>query len=591
MSEIYADQFCDWLVEADYTHCFFVSGGNIMHLLNSARKRFVCIPVVHEVAAGIAAEYFNETSTDKKAFAMVTAGPGITNIVTAIAGAWLESRELLIVAGQVKSSDLASTRIRQRGIQEVGGIAILTSITKSAVQIKKPLPKSKILELCQESKQGKAGPVFIEFCLDAQGSPANDALNSSNPAYLLQEKEATSTQIAELNRAISSCERPIILLGGGVPRNSMSYLLPHLEKMGIPIMTTWNGLDRMDASHPLYWGRPNTWGQRSSNILLQQADLVIAVGTRLGLQQTGFNWKGFAPLAKVVQVDIDEAELSKGHPHVGLPICADATTVLNAIRTDDASIERWGEWKAFGMKVLALLPHNEPINSHSPEFLSPYDFVESLSKILSPDDILIPCSSGGAFTTVMQTFRQQAGQKVVTNHGLASMGYGLSGAIGAAYANPGKRTILIEGDGGFAQNVQEVGTVAVGKLPIKIFIFDDGGYASIRMTQANYFNGEYVGCDRETGLGLPHWPDLFAAYGVRAHTLDASNPFSAEVLAMLDDDKPAAFIVPIDPKQTYFPKIASRVMENGMMESNPLHLMSPELSQVVASEVLKYLRV
>ena len=143
MSKIYADQFCDWLVEAGYTHCFFVSGGNIMHLLNSARKRFVCIPVVHEVAAGIAAEYFNETSPEKKAFAMVTAGPGITNIVTAVAGAWLESRELLVVAGQVKSSDLSSTRIRQRGIQEVGGVAILSSITKSAVQIKKPLPKSK----------------------------------------------------------------------------------------------------------------------------------------------------------------------------------------------------------------------------------------------------------------------------------------------------------------------------------------------------------------------------------------------------------------------------------------------------------------
>jgi acetolactate synthase-1/2/3 large subunit len=590
MSQIYADQFCDWLEEAGYTHCFFVSGGNIMHLLNSARKRFTCIPVVHEVAAGIAAEYFNETSSEKRAFAMVTAGPGITNIVTAIAGAWLESRELLVVAGQVKSSDLASPEIRQRGIQEVGGVAILSSITKSAVQLKKPLPKSKILELCQESRQGKAGPVFMEICLDVQGSPGDDKLSDSKPVQPESKKGPTVAQIAELNLAISFSARPIILLGGGVPRNSMAQLLPHLQTISIPVMTTWNGLDRIDASHPLYWGRPNTWGQRSSNVLLQQTDLVIAIGTRLGLQQTGFNWKGFAPLAKVIQVDIDEAELSKGHPHVDLPICADSTAVLNAITSDSASIERWREWKAFGEKVLTLLPHNEPINSHSPEFLSPYDFVESLSKILRKDDVLIPCSSGGAFTTVMQTFRQQVGQKVVTNKGLASMGYGLSGAIGAAYANPGKRTILIEGDGGFSQNIQEIGTVAVGNLPIKIFIFDDGGYASIRMTQANYFNGEYVGCDRATGLGLPNWLPLFTSYGVRAHTLDARNPLSSEVLAMLADDKPAAFIVPIDPKQTYFPKIASRVMENGMMESNPLHLMSPELPQKMASQVLKYLQ-
>jgi len=591
MNQTYADQFCDWLVEAGYTHCFFVSGGNIMHLLNSARKRFTCIPVVHEVAAGIATEYFNETSSHERAFAMVTAGPGITNIVSAIAGAWLESRELLVVAGQVKSTDLASSRIRQRGIQEVGGIAIVSSITKSAIQIKKPLRKSEVIAFCEESRIGRAGPVFLEFCLDAQGSTSDNDLNDSVLNHRVSDVTASKAQIAELNLLISSSHRPIILLGGGVPRNAMSKLLPHLEAVGVPIMTTWNGLDRIDSDHPLYWGRPNTWGQRSSNILLQQSDLVIAVGTRLGLQQTGFNWREFASLAKVVQVDIDEAELTKGHPHVDLPICADACAVLEAIQKDVAPDDRWGEWKEFGQDVLTLLPHNEPVNSHHPRYLSPYDFVERLSEILTNDDIVIPCSSGGAFTTMMQAFQQKLGQIVVTDKGLASMGYGLSGAIGASYANPGKRTILIEGDGGFAQNIQEVGTVAVGNLPLKIFIYDDGGYASIRMTQSNYFNGEYVGCDRETGLGLPNWLPFFASYGVRAHTLDTKNAFSNEVLAMLNDDFPAAFIVPIDPEQTYFPKIASKVMPDGMMQSNPLHLMSPELSEEVARRVFKYLKV
>lgn len=591
MNQTYADQFCDWLVEAGYTHCFFVSGGNIMHLLNSARKRFTCIPVVHEVAAGIATEYFNETSSDGRAFALVTAGPGITNIVSAIAGAWLESRELLVIAGQVKSTDLASSGIRQRGIQEVGGIAIVSSITKSAVQIKKPLPKSEVVTVCEESRTPKAGPVFFEFCLDAQGSPSDDKLNDPISIHKILSASASKTQIDELNQFISSSQRPIILLGGGVSRSAMAELLPHLEAVGIPIMTTWNGLDRVDTAHPLYWGRPNTWGQRSSNVLLQQSDLVIAVGARLGLQQTGFNWKEFAPLATVVQVDIDEAELTKGHPHVALPICADSSAVVKTIKSDIASGDKWGDWKEFGREVLSLLPHNESVNSHDPQYLNPYDFVEKLSEILNKDDIVIPCSSGGAFTTMMQAFRQRLGQMVVTDKGLASMGYGLSGAIGASYANPGKRTILVEGDGGFAQNIQEVGTVAVGNLPLKIFIYDDGGYASIRMTQTNYFNGEYVGCDRETGLGLPNWLPFFASYGVRAHTLDTKNPFSEEVLAMLNDDKPAAFIVPIDPKQTYFPKIASKVMPDGMMQSNPLHLMSPELPEDVAKRVFKYLKV
>lgn len=591
MNQTYADEFCDWLAESGYTHCFFVSGGNIMHLLNAARKRFTCIPVVHEVAAGIATEYFNETSSNGRAFAMVTAGPGITNIVTAIAGAWLESRELLVIAGQVKSTDLASLRIRQRGIQEVGGIAIVSSITKTAIQIKKPLRKSDVIAACEESRIGRAGPVFLEFCLDAQGSPSDDSLNDSVSTHAVSELTPSRTQIAELNLLVSTSQRPIILLGGGVARSVMPELLPHLEALGIPLMTTWNGLDRVDSEHPLYWGRPNTWGQRSSNILLQQSDLVIAVGTRLGLQQTGFNWREFTTLAKVVQVDIDEAELTKGHPHVDLPICADSYAVLRAIRRDVAPQDPWHEWKDFGREVLTLLPHNEPINSHDRQYLSPYDFVERLSEILTKDDIIIPCSSGGAFTTMMQALRQKSGQIVVTDKGLASMGYGLSGAIGASYANPGKRTILVEGDGGFAQNIQEVGTVAVGNLPLKIFIYDDGGYASIRMTQTNYFNGEYVGCDRETGLGLPNWLPFFASYGVRAHTLDAKNPFTDEVLAMFEDDLPAAFIVPIDPKQTYFPKIASKVMPDGMMQSNPLHLMSPELSEEVASRVFKYLKV
>lgn len=562
-----------------------------MHLLNSARKRFTCIPVVHEVAAGIATEYFNETSSDKRSFAMVTAGPGITNIVSAIAGAWLESRELLVIAGQVKSTDLASSRIRQRGIQEVGGIPIVSSITKSAIQIRKPLPKSEVIARCEESRTGKAGPVFMEFCLDAQGSPSDDNLNDSLSTYWVSDVTASKAQITELNLLVSASQRPIILLGGGVSRNAMTKLLPHLEALGIPLMTTWNGIDRVDSGHPLYWGRPNTWGQRSSNILLQQSDLVIAVGTRLGLQQSGFNWKEFTPLAKVVQVDIDDAELTKGHPHVDLPICADSSAVVLAIKSDAVPKDKWIEWKEFGQEVLSLLPHNEAVNSHDPQYLSPYDFVEKLSEVLNKDDIVIPCSSGGAYTTMMQAFMQKLGQIVVNNKGLASMGYGLSGAIGASYANPGKRTILVEGDGGFAQNIQEVGTVAVGNLPLKVFIYDDGGYASIRMTQVNYFNGEYVGCDRETGLGLPNWLPFFGSYGVRAHTLVAKNPFSDEVLAMLEDEKPVAFIVPIDPNQTYFPKIASKVMEDGMMQSNPLHLMSPELPQDVAQRVFKYLRV
>lgn len=591
MKETYSDQFCDWLTDQGYTHCFFVAGGNIMHLLNSARSRFTCIPVVHEVAAGIAVEYFNETSSGSKAFALVTAGPGVTNIVTAIAGAWLESRELLVVGGQVKSSDLASPQLRQRGIQELNGVALVESITKQTLLVQRPVVESRILEICDASSEGRPGPVFIEFCLDAQGAPSDLALNNGLPPSIQSSALPTENEVNQINSLISTSLRPILLIGGGVSRERMAHLLPHLETLGIPIMTTWNALDRIDSSHPLYWGRPNTWGQRSANALLQQSDLIIAVGTRLGIQQSGFNWKGFAPLATIVHVDIDMSELTKGHPNVDLAVHADAYEVLNRILADgvDGSGSSWSEWKLFGLTVRELLPNNESVNSHTPGYLNPYDFVEAISKVLDGEDVVIPCSSGGAFTTVMQAFQQKYGQKVVTDKGLASMGYGLSGAIGASYANPGKRVVLIEGDGGFAQNIQEIGTVVAGHLPLKIFIYDNSGYASIRMTQANYFGGEYVGCDRETGLGLPNWESLFASYGIKTHSIDPSNPFEDSVLESMKSDEPVAFILPIDPEQTYFPKISSRVLPDGSMESNPLHLMTPELNADVTKKVFRYL--
>jgi acetolactate synthase-1/2/3 large subunit len=337
---------------------------------------------------------------------------------------------------------------------------------------------------------------------------------------------------------------------------------------------------------------------RWSNALLQQADVIVAAGTRLGIQQTGFNWEGFAPLAKIVQIDIDEAELGKGHPHVDVPICADATETLlkvlgqaGELRVAEETVQRLEEWRAFGAELRSALPLQDPANAHASGFLDPFEFMTMLSAQLAEDDVVIPCSSGGAFTVSMQALEQKQGQRIATDKGLASMGYGLSGAIGAALTNRAKRVILIEGDGGFAQNVQEVGTAVAQGLPVKMFIFCNEGYASIRMTQRNYFGGAYVGCDIATGLGLPDWVRLFGAYDVPVVSLDPQTPFDNEVMHQMRAPGPAAFLVPIDPEQTYFPKINSRVTESGAMESSPLHAMSPDLSDELSLAVFKYLRM
>ena len=223
--------------------------------------------------------------------------------------------------------------------------------------------------------------------------------------------------------------------------------------------------------------------------------------------------------------------------------------------------------------------------------MNPFDFVEQLSEKLSTSDVIISCSSGGAFTTMMQAFNQKSGQIIVSDKGLASMGYGLSGAIGAAYANPNKRVILVEGDGGFAQNLQELGSAVVSGAALKIFIYSNNGYASIRMTQRNYFDGAYIGCDISTGLGLPDWVKLFQAYGIEIIEINSDSFTDPKFLKALNDSSIRAFLVPIDPEQTYFPKITSKVLMNGQMESNPLHLMTPDLTNEIQLAVFKYLEV
>lgn len=583
----------DWLRELGYTHCFFVAGGNIMHLLDGARTRMTCVPVVHEVAAGIAAEYFNESGAPGRAFALVTAGPGVTNILTAMGGAFLESRELLVLAGQVKRSDLATGGIRQRGIQEIDGIALAESVSVETLRIEEPVDRARFVSTVMRGRQNRPGPVFIELCLDAQGAPVDRSQferdsNTPAPGPSAQLIANGLEAVAPVHELTRDAKRPIWLIGGGVSRKTMAAILPDLRRAGVPLMTTWNGADRLAADEPLYMGRPNTWGQRSANMILRQADAIVAFGSRLGLQQTGFNWQEFGADATVVQFDVDVTELKKGHPKVDVPVWGDANAALRELAKLD--YPEYTDWTSFCREVRAALSLDDPANTTRAGFISPYAFYMHLAKIAADDDIIIPCSSGGANSTGMQAFEPKGGQIIVTDKGLASMGYGLSGAIGAALGHR-RRTVLVEGDGGFLQNMQELATVAVNRLPLKIFIFANEGYGSIRTTQKNYFNGAYLGCDIRTGLGFPDWEPMFRSFGIPVQTLTEDWREDTAFKAAFDAIGPHAFIVPIDTEQTYFPKISSRVTATGSMESRPLHDMSPDLPDDVRHRVSRYMEV
>ena len=437
-----------------------------MHLLDSARNRLKCIPVVHEVAAGIAVEYFNQVSSTEKAFALVTAGPGLTNIVTAVAGAWLEHRDLLVIGGQVKSTDLMSGSIRQRGIQEIDGVSIVSSLCKEAVTLKEQIREEELKAIVQLGTSGRNGPIFLEVCLDVQGStPKTKSMEMVVETGAVPTVTLISSQVDLIKTHMDNAQRPVWLLGAGVSRTTAAQCRQMLEKVEIPLITTWHGADRISARAHNYFGRMETWGQRAANLIINQADLVVVFGARLGLQETGFNWQEFATKAKIIHIEIDQAELSKGHPRVDHPVHGDANLILISLLA--SQFDGYSKWMNYCKKIQRLLPLNESSNETQSGFVSPYDFYLAASEFSDMNDIWVPASSGGANSVAIQALQQWGNQKVVCDNGLASMGYGLSGAIGAAFAAPNKRVWLIEGDGGFSHPWRSPQNAAVGLTRFK----------------------------------------------------------------------------------------------------------------------------
>jgi acetolactate synthase-1/2/3 large subunit len=572
----YADLVMSWLQELGYTHCFYVGGQNVMHLLAGARERFQCVPFVHESGAGFAAAYFNEAEGHGRAFALVNSGAGLTNVVSAISGAYLESRELLIIGGQVRSSELAEGALRHRGIGEIHGASIVEPITLISRRIESPISHEEFAGLAETSRTARKGPVFIEFCADAQAAPI-DAVPSERlhaVALAVPDEVDVSFIRAAIERAdeiaamIEAAERPVFLIGGGVSRRTSRSIFSALLLAGIPVQTTWNGADRVPSDAPIYFGRPNAMGQRYANVILQQADLVVAFGTRLGLQQTGSTWENFVPLGKVVQVDIDAAETEKGHPRVDIALRCDANTLLRELLS--RSYKDFGDWRRFCEHVKETLPLVEDSNFGHRGYVDPYAFFQALSEVTSRADIIVPGSGGTTYGVAMQAYNQRGGQIVLADK--AAMGYAIAGAAGAAMAWPERRTIAIENDASFLQNVQELGTLAVNGLNVKLFVFSTEGRASA-----------------STGLGVPNWIGLFEAYGIPASTLHVDSLKTQSFAHAFEEPGVHAFIVPIHPRQTFHPMHHSRVNASGEVESQPLHVMHPELAQTVASDVLRYL--
>jgi len=588
----YSDYFCLSLKNLGYTNCFALQGGPIMHLINSANKYFKLTSFLHENSAVIAADYFNASNTNQKAWVLVTSGPGLTNSVTGVANAFLESRELLIVSGQCKLNDLLLNRrfnLRQTGHQQIDGVSIVKNITKFSKTFLKTEKFNFIKKNANLSSEGRKGPVFFEIPIDIQAKEINGDLHLlkkkiSNKSLL--NSNLSNKDLNKVNKLIKSSNRTSILLGSGISKLKFEKIKKELFKNDFAFFTTWNGADLLSNKFKKNFGRPNTWGQRYSNVIIQQSDLLIAIGTRLGMQQTGFNYKSFIPNGKIIHVDIDDKELFKKNPKTNLKINCDANLFLKILSKQ--KFKKNPEWLKFCNHVKKELPVIET-NNTGKKFISPYHFYDKISDLIPQKANLVPSSSGGSFTTFMQTFKFKNNQICRSSKGLASMGVGLAGSIGVALARKKEKTYLFEGDGGFTQNFQEIGTVIYNKLNLKIFIFDDNGYASIRLTQKNYFNGKYVGCDQTTGLIFPNWVKFFNSYKIKTFVIRKNFEKNKKFLKLFNKKEIVVFLVKIDPEQTYFPKITSFIDKKKGMISNPIHLMTPEIENKKIKNILKYI--
>ena len=414
--------------------------------------------------------------------------------------------------------------MRQRGIQEVDGVAIAGPVTLRSVRIEQPIPKHELLDHVRAGVDRRPGPVFLELCLDAQGAVVDRAdLEPRAPSLRTSRggrRRRRGCGGAVDHRGPRPIARPVLADRRRCqPAVAATALERDLAAWGVPVMTTWNGADRLDTDHPAYFGRPNTWGQRSSNVLLQQADLVIALGTRLGLQQTGFNWQQFAPLAVVAQVDIDEAELTKGHPRVDL-----AVRRRRRCRARRASCGRAppaiDEWVEFCREVRRLLPIEDPGNVTGPGLPRPVPLLGGALGALRDQRRRDPVQQR------RRVHRRDAGVppegRPTRRHRQGPGEHGLRpercDRRRARHRTP--NACCSKATAGSPRTCRSSATVAVNDLPLKIFLFSNEGYASIRMTQRNYFDGGYLGCDTKTGLGFPSWPELFGAYGIPILELD-----------------------------------------------------------------------
>jgi acetolactate synthase-1/2/3 large subunit len=581
----------DWVVRAiadlGVTDVFMVSGGGAMHLDDSLgreqRLRLVCDH--HEQACAMAVEGYARIRGDI-GVAVVTTGPGGTNTISGVLGQWHDSVPALYVSGQVRyDTTVASTglALRQLGDQEADIVALVTPITKYAVMVTDPTTIRYHFEKAVHlARTGRPGPVWLDIPLNVQAAMIDESTlegydASGEPA--LFDPAVVDGQVVELAARLRAAERPVFLAGSGIRTgHALEAYLALVERLGIPVLTAWNAPDLMWEAHPLYCGRPSTIGDRGGNFALQNADLLISVGCRLNIRQIGYEFAAFARHAYKAIVDIDPLELRKPTITPDMAIVSDAGYFLAALgrAVDEAPLEpktAWLEWcRARHERYPVVLPEYR----ERTDAVDPYVLCDVLSGALEPGEVIVT-ANGAASVVAFQALRMKPGMRMLANSGTASMGYDLPAAIGACIANGRERVVCLAGDGSIQMNIQELQTVVHHQLPLKIFLFDNGGYVSIRQTQDNLFGGHHVGEGPDSGVSLPDMGRIAEAYGITAMRVERHADLERAVRQALDAPGPVMCVVRMPAQQVFAPKVAAERLPDGRIVSKPLEDMTPLL--------------
>lgn len=597
MKQRLADYVADFMVSHGVTQCFTVVGGGAMHL-NDAFGHHPQIRSLyhhHEQGAAIAAESYAR-QLDKPALLCVTTGPGGTNALTGVVGAWLDSIPMLVVSGQVRYDTTAryamrytdGAPLRAVGDQEFDITKAAGSMCKYAEMLEDPMRIRYMLEKAYHlATTGRPGPTWVDIPVNYQGMQIEtDELHGYDPAEDDNQLPPPVSQetVQQVLDSIRQAERPVIYAGSGIRHaHAFETFRQVIEKLGVPIVTYWNAIDLIEDEHPLYVGRGGNMGDRPGNLAVQNADLVLAIGTRLSIRQVGYNYTSWARCARVIMVDVDQGEMRKHTLHVDMPVWADALDFLTRVNEQltggetvsdrDAWRQQCAAWKA---KYPVVTPRQKQDDGQGTANV--YAAIRAISEA-QPEDGLTSVSNGACCVAGHQAWVIKKGTRFMNNSAIASMGYGLPAAIGQCIAGGCRDTVCMEGDGSIMMNLQELQTIVTNRLPIKIFLINNAGYHSIRITQNNLFSEHCkVGIGPESGdLSFPSFEKIARAFELPYYAA-RSNAEVAEAARRMFETPGFAFCeIFTDTQQVWEPKSSARRLPDGTLVSPPLEDLAPFL--------------